>query len=177
MEPAEDNFLVTGKVRTSHGIKGYMKILSFSGDRDLFTRLERINFRCGEKEFGKKIEDVRISGTDILIKLEGINSPEEAQQYRNCEILIPREMASECSEGEFYNADLIGCALEKDGHLYGTVISVITNSSSDLLEVESPELNEKGKKKVFLVPFRKEFVGKVDVVEKKIELLEERIAE
>jgi 16S rRNA processing protein RimM len=177
MELSENNFLVTGKVRTSHGIKGYMKILSYSGDRDLFTRLERITFRCGEREFGKKIEDVRISGKDILIKLEGINSPEEAQQYKNCEILIPREMASKCSEGEFYNTDLIGCAVEKDGVHYGTVISVITNSSSDLLEVESPELTDKEKIKVFLVPFRKEFVGKVDVVKKEIELLDEWIAE
>lgn len=177
MELSENKFLVTGKIRTSYGVKGYMKVLSYSGDKDHFSRLDRITLKCGDREFGKKIEDVRVANKDILIKLEGINSPEEAQKYRNCEILIPREKASKCRDGEFYTADLVGCALVKDSRVYGTVISVVTNSSSDLLEVESPELTEKGKNKVFLVPFRKEFIGKVDTAGKEIELLEEWITE
>lgn len=177
MELPDKNFLVTGKIRTSHGIKGYMKVLSYSGDKDHFSGLERITLKCGDREFGKKIEDIKFSNKDILIKLEGINTPEEAKQYSNCEILIPRDKASKCGEGEFYTADLNGCALVKDGHLYGTVISVITNSSADLLEVESPDHTSKGGKKIFLVPFRKEFVGKVDLGKKEIELLEEQVAE
>ena len=177
MESADNKYLVTGKIRTSYGVKGYMKIISYSGDKDQFSKQGRITLRCGDREFGKKIEDVRVSNRDILLKLEGIDSPEEVKKYRNCEIIIPRENASKCSEGEFYIADLHGCSIVKDGHLYGTVISVITNSSSDLLEVESPELNDKGKNKVFLVPFRKEFIGEVDLGKKEIELLEEWIAQ
>ena len=177
MEQADRHFLVTGKIRTSYGVKGYMKVLSYSGDKDHFSGLKTITLRCGEREFGKKIEDVRTANRDILIKLEGIDSPEEAQKYRNCEILIPRENASKCREGEFYIADLNGCSIVKDGKNYGKVISVITNSSSDLLEVESSELTEKGRKKVFLVPFRKEFTGEVDISKKEIELLAEWIAE
>ncbi len=177
MGTADNNFLVTGKIRTSYGVKGYMKIISYSGEKDQFSELKNITLRCGEREFGKKIEDVRVANKDILIKLEGIDTPEEAQKYRSCEILIPRESASKCREGEFYIADLNGCSVVKDGKNFGEVISVITNSSSDLLEVESSELTGKGRKKIFLIPFRKEFIGEVDIDRKEIQLLEEWIAE
>ncbi len=177
MELFDKNLLVTGKIRTSYGVKGYMKILSYSGELKHFSKLETVIIRLDNREFRKKIEDVRVSSKDLLIKFEGINTPEEAREFINFEILIPRENAVKCGSGEFYIADLNGCVLCREGIDYGTVISVITNSASDLLEVEAPELTEKGKKNIFLVPFRKEFIGEVDIDNKKIELFADWIIE
>ncbi len=102
MDGTGKDFLVTGKIRTSYGVKGYMKVLSYSGDKDHFSGLDTVTLRCNEREYRKKIENVRSANKDILIKFEGIDTPEEAQKYRNCEILIPRENASKCREGEFF---------------------------------------------------------------------------
>ena len=175
----KNNNLAIGKIRTSFGVKGFVKIVNFSGEHDHFYKLEEVvllNDRLREK---KKIEKVLLHGNDLIIKFEGIHTPEEAKKYINWEMWAPRDKVCALGEGEYYLADLYECTLissaEKGSIVYGKVKSVICDSgTSDLLEIESNK-TENGKKKIFLVPFINKFIGKVDTSNKTIELLEEWI--
>lgn len=172
--------LAIGKIRTSFGVKGYMKVQNFSGETEHFFRLEEISLENGKLREKKRIESVSIHGSDLILKFEGIDSPEEARKYIDWEIWVPRSMASSLGEGEYYIADLCGCTLTGISHgetaggtkVYGKVRSVLYESGTcDYLEIESEETDEKNKKKIFLVPFRKEFIGRVDTESRTIELL------
>ena len=174
----KNNNLAIGKIRTSFGVKGFVKIISFSGENDHFYNLEEVilqneSARIREK---KKIEEVLLHGNDLIIKFEGIHTPEEAKKYINWEMWVSRDKVCALREGEYYLADLYGTTLvsapEKGSIVYGKVKSVISDSgTTDFLEVEA--VGEKNK--VFLIPFMNKFIGKVDIANKTIELLEEWI--
>jgi len=174
--------LAIGKVRTSFGVKGHVKILNFSGESGHFFKLEEISLKYRERSVKKTIENVSLHGSDIIIKFKGIDTPEDARKLIDWEIWVPREKACPLEEGEFYFSDLYGCTLigtetaEQPAKIYGTVKSVLSESGSDdFLEIESIDFNEKNRKKVFLVPFKSEFLGKIDIEAGTIELLTEWI--
>jgi len=170
----KNNTLAIGKIRTSFGVKGFVKIISFSGENDHFYKLEEVILKNNRIQEKKRIEEVFLRENDLIIKFEGIHTPEEAKKYTNWEIWVPREKVCALGEGEYYLADLYGSTListpEKGSIIYGKVKSVVCDCGTvDLLEIEAGE----DKTKVFLVPFLNKFIGKVDIANKTIELLEE----
>ena len=175
----KNNNLAIGKVRTSFGVKGFVKILSFSGEIDHFYDLEEVILQNNKIREKRKIEQVLQHGNDLVIKFEGIHTPEQARKYINWEMWVPREKVCALDEGEYYLADLYGSTListpEKGSIVYGTVKSVICDAgAADLLEIEAVVEGE-DKTKIFLIPFINKFVGKVDTANKTIELLEDWI--
>lgn len=171
---SDKNSLVTGKIRTSFGIKGYVKIYNFSGESEHFFKLKQVTLKKGDKSLEKKIEGIKAHGKDLVIKFQGIETPEEAKKYIDWEIWVPREKASPLHEGEFYTADFYGCSLiePETKKVYGKVVSILYESgTTDYLEIESSL--EEGKK--FLIPFCNQYIGEVDIEKKTIELLAEWI--
>ena len=169
----QKEFLAIGSIRTSHGVKGLLKVQSFSGEIDHFFDLEEVTLkdkRGRERVF--TVERVTQNGKELLMKLKGIDTPEMGKTFSGCEIWVPREMAAPCDEGEFYYADLIGCRLYHGEKTLGTVLSVTDGGGGTLLEVERAEGEGR-----FFVPFRREFIGQVDVAGKAVELLELWVAE
>jgi 16S rRNA processing protein RimM len=125
----ENNSLVIGKIRTSFGVKGFVKIINFSRENDHFYNLKEVILQSNKVREKKRIEEVLLHGNNLIIKFEGIHTPEQAKKYINWEMWVPREEACALGEGEYYLADLYGSALvstpEKGSIVYGKVKSVI----------------------------------------------------
>jgi 16S rRNA processing protein RimM len=161
--------LTIGKIRTSVGVRGYFKVLSFSGEFKHFQKLKGrdLEFSLNGKNRSYTVEDVKMSGTNLTMKVIGIDSPEEARKLSGAELVTDRANVSSLEKGEFYNIDLCGCKLVTgDGRDVGIVKRISENSLSDLLEVET----EKG---IRLIPFMNRYIGKVDIDAGTIELTEE----
>jgi 16S rRNA processing protein RimM len=166
------DYLAIGTIRTSHGVKGLLKVRSLSGEVDHFFNLEEVilkDKKGREKAFA--VETCVPNGNELLMKFKGIDTPESGKTYSGWDILVPRDKAAPCEEGEFYSADLIGCRLYHGNQTLGTVLSVTEGGGGSLLLTERPGGD------TFFVPFRKEFIGEVDVEEKNIELKELWLAE
>lgn len=167
-----NNFLATGIVRTSHGLKGYVKVMPFSDDYSHFKKIKRVRLFRKEKgmvsgiDCDMDVEDVRFVGNDILIKFSGINSPEEARLFNGAEILVDRKFCSPLGEGEIYIVDLIGLDIVVEKEKVAKVISIYEGSQAPLMEVKRTD------GKVFIVPYMAPFVGKPNLNEKTLELLE-----
>ncbi|MDR1931798.1 MAG: ribosome maturation factor RimM [Spirochaetales bacterium] len=159
--------LAIGCIRRSHGVRGFMRVMSFSGEYQHFLTLRELTLAGGGQEKKFAVEECKIAGKDILLKLAGIGSPEEAAKYNGWEIRVPREKAAPLREGEFYIADLCGCALVCGGKTAGTVKSVLDAGPRQLLEL----VNAEGK--TFLIPFENAHVGEVDTEGRSIELKSE----
>ncbi len=156
--------LAIGQIGSPHGVKGVLKVRSYSGETDHFMRLREVTLVSGEREKVLDVEDIRIAGSTLYMKLAGIDSPEEGKSYSGWEILVRREEAAALGEGEFYHTDLCKCSVVKDSKRLGRIRSVCEGGASDLLEIETPA------GKVFLVPFVNEFVGAVNLDERTVEL-------
>lgn len=155
--------IAIGKIRTSHGVLGFLKVLSFSGQTEHFLELKEFVLKKNGKTKVLAVESIRASGSTIFVKLEGIDSPEVGKTYAGWEIWATRKFAAPLEPGEYYLNDLNGCKIVNSGKILGRIIGISENRINDLLEVKT----ENG---VFIIPFKDEFIGDVDIASHKVEL-------
>jgi len=156
--------LATGIVRRPHGLEGELRVESFSGETAHFARLEHVTLRSGGRSAEFRVESVSVGGTQVYLKLSGIDSKEVAAGYRGWEVWVSREEASPREADEYYAADLCDCSLVLDGEHAARVVGTWENGQATILEVETPQ----GKR--FNVPFMEPYIGTVDIDQGHIEL-------
>ncbi|MCR5724524.1 MAG: ribosome maturation factor RimM [Treponema sp.] len=178
---------VIGFIRGSHGVTGNFKVESASGEYEHFASLTEVTLRNGQTGVSKlyAVENVEICPTTLFMKLAGINSPEDVRKVNGWEIVVPRDKACPLDKNEWYVEDLKQCALVykqgKDGFVVGTVTDVLEGGTGNLLEVALAENSgvlsddvvhtADGKVRTVLVPFINEFIGKVDIKHRTLELM------
>lgn len=165
------DLIAIGFVRTAYGVKGDIKVSSYSGETGHFFKLKEVFLKKGTVQKHFDVERVQELNGDILLKLRTLDSPEAAKMYATWDIVVSREFASPLEEGEFYYCDLFGSVLLHEGTRMGVVKSVIDNGASALLEIEC-DADSEGKRRTVLVPFLDQFIGQVDTGNKTIELKE-----
>ncbi|CEM62749.1 16S rRNA processing protein RimM [Treponema phagedenis] len=173
------DLLVTAKIFGTFGVEGFVKISSFSGEYEHLLNLAEIRLRLPKSKTGKEtqellytIEEIELRYTDALLKLEGIDSVEAAKKLVGSELLVPRDMACPLYEGEFYITDLCNSILVYQETPVGTITSVAEGGGGYVLEISEAETGL-----VKYVPFIKQFIGKVDIAQKRVELMHRWILE
>ena len=156
-------YLTTGVIRTSHGLKGFVKVHIFSETHAYLKKIKQVILRKDSIEKQVGIEALQLPGGQVLIKFSNINTPEEGRKFNGWEVCIPRKYCLPLEEGEFYQADIIGCSVYFEANKIGSIISVIDGAQAPLIEIKT----EKGTN---LVPFLKQYIGPISIPEKRIEL-------
>jgi len=156
--------IAIGKIRTSHGVHGFVKIVSFSGETNHFFDLKKVLLKSEKMEKEYKIEEMKPMGGSVIIKFDGIDNPEKAKSLSGFEIWVPRESAAALSDGEYYHADLIQCSIQFEDEIIGHVKSLLEGGGGELFEVV------KTSGETVLIPFRDEFIGDISIEKKLIEL-------
>lgn len=164
-----------GLVGAPFGLKGFVKVRPFSGETGHFFRLDKVILRLGEKEETREVAEILSAGSVLHVRFAGVESVEAAKSLLGAEIIVKREYAAPLKEGEYYVEDLKGLEVVNTGgegaKAFGFITDVIEGGGGDLAEVEL----KSGERR--LVPFRKEFLGDVDLKKGKIILLEPWILE
>ncbi len=164
------DLLALGRLGKPHGVDGRLRLVPFSGETEHLLRLTEATLRGDGRELSVRIESVTPHGGSsrgggALVKIAGYDSPERAATLSGMELWAPRDMAAPLDDGQYYYADLVGCSLVADGAELASVVAVCDAGGGDLLEVRKPDGSSA------FVPFRKEFVGEVDVAAKRVELV------
>ena len=154
-----------GKIVNTHGVRGDIKINPFIDDVEAFREFGFIYVN----DTKMKIKGVKFVKRNPILSIEGIDSVEKAEKYRNVSAYVDEEMLPELSDNEFYIKDILGLSvITIDGEELGKISEVYKTGSNDVYEV----LKEDGKK--FLIPAIAQVVKEINIKEKKmiIELLE-----
>ena len=161
-----DKNVFVGKVSSPHGIKGWVKVISYTDPLENILSYKEwfIINEGGKKIFA--IEDFRIQGKKIIVKLDGIQDRNSAEDLKNKEILVSRIELPKLEKNTYYWNDLLDLAvLDKKGKQIGKVDSLFETGSNDVLVI----VNEN--KERFLVPFiMEEVIRKVDLVKEFISI-------
>jgi 16S rRNA processing protein RimM len=175
---------IAGLVGPPFGLKGFVKVRTFSGETGHLARLDRVLLRIRGVEKLYTLEEAVPAGAPggLLLKFAGIDSPESAKSLGGAEIIVPRADAAPLKPGEFYVEDLKGLEVAaaaenstgsggETWELVGHVADVLEAGGGELLELRllSGELR--------LVPFRSEFFGEVSLEKGRVILLERWILE
>ena len=145
--------ILMGKVVNVVGLKGELKIYSYTDRNERFEELDQI--WLDNKTYA--IENVRYQNKVVILKLEGINDRNKAEEQRNKKVYIEESDLQELPEDTYYVRDLSGMTVFNEDAELGQIADVIQNAAQDLYEVKT----ETGKK--VLVPVVKEFVLDVDM--------------
>jgi len=154
-----------GKIVNTHGVRGDIKINPYVDDVSAFREFGFLYIN----DMKMKIKNVKFVKNNPILSVEGIDSMEKADTFRNVSVYVDEEMLPELSDNEFYVKDILGLSVEtEDGEALGTVTDVFKTGSNDVYEV----LKEDGKK--FLIPAISQVIKEININEKKItvELLE-----
>lgn len=148
------------KVVTTRGIKGEIKLISFSNISDLFESLTDVII--GEVEY--RIEHVKYVKNCVILKLAGIENPEDARAILvGKDVFAREEDMPELEDDSYYVKDMIGIKVYDDSDEYiGKIKSIFFTPANDVYEIEQ----EDGK--TVLIPAVKEFVENIDMPNKKI---------
>ena len=151
-------YLEIGQIVNTFGIKGMVKIKPFTDDINRFDRLKKvyISNKNGKKEY--QIQEVKYHKNMVLMKLEGIDTPEQADLLRQSYLLVDRADEEPLEEGVYYIVDLLGLEVYTDENkLLGKVKDIFNTGSNDIYVIK----DEMGKQ--ILLPGIPEVLKNVDL--------------
>lgn len=147
-------FMSVGQISKPHGVRGEVKVISLMDSLEDFRELNNVLIDGEER----KITSVKLQNDRAILKIEGIDTVEMAERYRNKYLMIRREDAIELPADTYYIADLIGCTvLDTDGKNLGKVYDVLQTGSNDVYWVKGEGKNE------VLIPVLKDIVVNIDI--------------
>jgi 16S rRNA processing protein RimM len=153
---ALDKRVCVGAVAGAHGVRGAVKIKSFTGTPEDIARYGALEDESGERHFTLRLTG---AGKGVLIgHLSGIADRNQAEAARGLRLYLHRDALPPTEADEYYHTDLIGLeAVLSDGTAVGRVRAVHDFGAGDTLEIardEAPPL---------VVPFTCAIVPSVDL--------------
>lgn len=156
-------YIEIGQIVNTNGLKGVVKVNPFTDDISKFEDLKYVYIQLKSELKKVKIEQVRYNKNQVLLKLEGIDSIEEAEKYRNFYLKTEKESQEDLGEDTYYIVDLIGIDVYSDKNEYlGKIEDVFPTGSNDVYVVK----DNLGKQ--ILIPAIADVVKKVDLKNKKM---------
>ena len=140
--------VLIGKVGSPVGIKGEVRITLYAQDSTNLKEGKVLLLQRGSKGAALScpvcaaIERLRYQKDRPVVKLEGINDRNAAEDIREMQVSIYEEDLEDLPEGEHYVRDLIGCRvvdIAADGQEVGVLRDVIQNTAQSILEVETAD--------------------------------------
>ena len=142
-----------GKVGAVYGIKGWLKIHSFTDETEAILDYFPWSLKLGNKVQSVEITDWRKHNNGLVVKVAGIDDRDIAQKLVGSEIFVSEDALSDLPEGEFYWRDLIGMTVVTDkGYDLGQVSDIMETGANDVLVVKA-NLKDGFGKKERLIPY------------------------
>ncbi len=168
--------LCVGVVTGARGLKGEVRIKSFTAEPDGIADYAPITDESGQRQF--RLTIVGHHKDQLVVRIDGVADRDAADALNRTHLYVPRHVLPVPAEDEYYHADLIGLTVEApDGTPLGRVKAVHDFGAGDILEIRDADGREA------LIPFSRAVVPVVDldggrlVVDPPPGLLDERPAD
>ena len=158
----EDLVAIAKTVRT-RGIRGELVAEILTDFPERFDKTETVfAVRAGGERHELKLEKSWFQKDRVILKFAGVDSIEAAEVFIGSEICVPESETVELEEDEFFDWELVGCAVETvEGETLGKVREVMRTGGTEILVVAN-------EKKDYLIPFAETICPEVDVENKLI---------
>lgn len=148
-------YLEAGKIVNTHGIRGEVKIMPYTDVPELLCEFERL--LIGKDKAEIIIERSRVAKNMVIAKLEGVDTPEQAEKLRNKLLYMHRDDL-ELDDNTYFIQDLIGIEVKDadTGFVYGKITDVMQTGANDVYVIE-------GNGREYLVPAIADVVISTDI--------------
>lgn len=151
--------ILIGEIVSAVGIKGEVKIKSYSSGPDRFQRLEYIRLERSAGVFDvKKIASAGVKGNMATIKFADIQDRNAAETLVGAKLYIEEDQLEELPEDTYYVRDLIGLkVLDQNESEVGEIKDVLQSGPQDIYVIKLVGGKEA------MVPAVKEFIKEIDI--------------
>lgn len=144
--------VLLGVVAAPHGIRGLVRIKSFTEDPMSLGAYGPLSDESGRKEY--RVEPLSAARGAVLARIEGVADRTAAEALRGLRLYVERAALPATGEREWYEADLIGlAAVGTDGRDWGKVIAFHDFGAGSVMEVSGGAM----------LPFTDAVVPEIDV--------------
>lgn len=156
--PDSDVLIPVGKIIGAHGVKGNIKVYSYSDNLESLRAARTVIVKGhGDeiREFG--IKSVAGQGGKLVLGLLEISDIDQVPPLVGSEICLYRSQLPQLEEDEYYWCDLIGLEVATvDGEVLGSIAEIFETGSNDVYVV-------RGGKREYLIPAVSAVIGSIDL--------------
>jgi 16S rRNA processing protein RimM len=144
--------VLLGVVAAPHGVRGLVRIKSFTEDPMAVAAYGPLSDESGKKEY--RVEALSAARGAVLARIEGVADRTAAEALRGLRLFVERQRLPHTGEREWYEADLIGLeAVGTDGRDWGKVIAFHDFGAGSVMEMSDG----------VMLPFTDEVVPEIDL--------------
>ncbi|HLB42654.1 MAG TPA: ribosome maturation factor RimM [Gammaproteobacteria bacterium] len=161
-KPADKAWIVIGRIGSIYGVQGWIKINSYAAFGANILDYMPWYLEDQNNWHRMEVENKKINGHRIIVKLSNIHTPEEARLLTGKNIAISRSQLPTLKSNEYYWSDLEALTVvHANGTIVGKVAYLIETGSNDVLVV-------KGDKEYAIPYLPNKVIKKVDLVKGQI---------
>ena len=136
MSGAPRKLVTLGRVNGLLGVKGWLKIFSYTDPRDSIVDFSTWVLRTGNDEQTVELEDGRKHGRTVVVKLKAIDDRDQAEALVGADIAVERDALAPCDPGEYYWTDLEGSTVvTAQGESLGRLDHLFETGGHDVMVV------------------------------------------
>ena len=151
-----------GFIMKPHGLKGQVTIFLDPEAPVVFDGIEVVFVELKEKLLPFFIDSISVKGNKAFLKLEGVDTPEDAQRVAKSSLYLPKSSRPKSGRGEFYDDEVIGFdVVDSSLGALGKITEIVAAGPNKLLSVSYNE-------KEVLIPLNSPFIDGVNKSRKKI---------
>ena len=153
------NYIYIGDIVNTHGIKGELRIISdFKYKNKVF--IHDFKLYVGRTKELLTIDTYRKHKEYDMVKFYEVEDINDAIAYKGDKVYINKD---DIKIDGYFNEDLIGLSVYSDDKFIGNVETIITNGSQEIFVIKNSD-------KKNLIPYVDEFIKKIDLNNRKIEV-------
>jgi 16S rRNA processing protein RimM len=150
--------VLLGVVAAPHGVRGLVRIRSFTEDPMAVAKYSPLSDETGKKKY--RVEALSAARGAVLARIEGVADRTAAEALRGMRLYVERERLPATGEREWYEADLVGLsAVGRDGRDWGKVIAFHDFGGGLAMEVSGGSASRSS----MMLPFTDEVVPEIDI--------------
>lgn len=148
-------FLEIGKIVAVQGLRGEVRVDPWCDSAEFLCEFDQLYFNKGETPV--EIVRARPHKNIVLMKIEGIDTPEAAAELRGKVLYMDRNDV-ELEPGTYFVQDLIGLEVidADDGTVYGKLAEITATGANDVYHVKNDQTT-------YLIPAIPDVVEKTDI--------------
>lgn len=154
---------VLGKVGKTHGIKGWLRVISFTSPAENILKYQIFEAKRAGKTATLEIMEYKQQSGGFIALFKGYDSPETARQLTGFELTVVVSELPELDQDEVYWYQLEGLEVQNQHQQkLGTVLKLLETGANDVLVISPNEASIDDRER--LIPFiRGSIISNIDL--------------
>ena len=155
--------ICVGKITKPIGLNGHVGMIFYTQSSDFFKKHKILNL-IDSREI-KLTGFVKLDGNKVKVKIDGINSRNDAEILRNQEVFVLRHELEQILEDEYYIEDLVNVKVFNCNNEYiGEVTAIFDHGAGSFLDIKTST------GKIGTIPFNETFIDIVNIEDRTLTL-------